>query len=131
MVRDHEAAARRRQVKSPEATKVQILFASGEPVFPTAMHRGEELACWVYVLRSRVNGRLYVGMTSRLRRRLAEHNNGHNRSTSAWRPWDLIRRESFADYAQARERERFLKSGQGRAIVASLGATQARFDKPG
>jgi putative endonuclease len=40
---------------------------------------------FVYVLRSQITGRLYIGSTSDVKRRLDEHNAGLNRSTKHWR----------------------------------------------
>ena len=69
-----------------------------------------------YVLRSLKNGRLYKGFTSRpMAERLTEHNRGYPPGWSSRnRPFEVAYRESFATEAEARARERFLKSGQGR-----------------
>ena len=70
--------------------------------------------CFVYVIRSQVDGTLYIGISSRLRRRIAEHNSGACRSTRGKRPWVLVHREEYPDHRTARERERLLKCGAGR-----------------
>ncbi len=70
--------------------------------------------CFVYVLQSEVDGSLYVGISSRLQRRVREHNGGHCRSTLAKRPWRLVYKEQCATHAEARQREKSLKSGGGR-----------------
>jgi putative endonuclease len=72
----------------------------------------------VYVLRSLKNGKRYVGSTSKaVIERLAEHNSG-NSGTNKWtkvnRPFELIHVEDFSSRTEARKRELFLKSGQGR-----------------
>ena len=72
---------------------------------------------FVYALRSRKDGWLYIGMTSDLERRLKEHNSGYNRSTRSRVPFDLIFSERCASRAEAREREKFLKSGKGREML--------------
>jgi putative endonuclease len=69
---------------------------------------------FVYVLRSDLDRTIYVGISSRLQRRIREHNAGHCVSTRAKRPWRLVYRERCCDHAGAREREVFLKSGVGR-----------------
>src|SRR2546426_956143 len=71
----------------------------------------------VYVLKSGRNGRLYVGSTDNLERRLAEHDRGKSAYTRHLRPLALVYAESLADSLQARRRERFLKSGQGREFL--------------
>jgi putative endonuclease len=68
----------------------------------------------VYVLRSQSNGWFYIGMTNNLNRRLREHNGGHNRSTKGKGPFVLVHTETFATRAQARAREKKLKTGAGR-----------------
>ncbi len=78
------------------------------------------MAVWVYALRSENTGRRYVGITAHLQRRVSQHNNGQTQSTRAGVPWRLIYRESCPDHAHAREREKFLKSGQGRAFLDTL-----------
>ncbi len=69
---------------------------------------------YVYVLQSVVDDGFYVGITSDVQRRLREHNAGLQRSTKARRPFVLVYSESRATRSEAREREKFWKSGQGR-----------------
>ena len=76
------------------------------------------MTCWVYVLQSEKHGGTYAGISSRLQRRLREHNCGHSRSTKAGRPWKLVFRERCEDHSAARER--FLKSGARRSFLDSV-----------
>ncbi|MCL4239887.1 MAG: GIY-YIG nuclease family protein [Dehalococcoidia bacterium] len=71
------------------------------------------MAFTVYVLRN-VQGRLYIGQTSDLPRRLTEHASGESRWTSGSGrgPWELVRAEEFETRAEAMARERQLKSGR-------------------
>ncbi len=62
-------------------------------------------------------GARYVGVTSDLERRLAEHNRGKCVHTSKHRPWRLVAAVRFEDDARARAFERYLKSGSGRAFA--------------
>jgi putative endonuclease len=80
---------------------------------------------FIYVLRSLRNGWLYVGMTRDIARRLGEHNRGHNRSTKGKGPFELLHSEAFASRAEARERERQLKSGAGREWIKAVICRQA------
>ena len=68
----------------------------------------------VYVLRSLVNQRLYIGQTNDLNRRLSDHNNGHSNYTKFTRPFRLIYQEDFFTRKEAVNREIELKSGKGR-----------------
>jgi len=74
---------------------------------------------YVYVLRSRADGSIYIGMTSNLTRRLREHAGGASRSTRAKRPLELMLQEQFATRTEARQREKFHKSGFGRELLRS------------
>jgi putative endonuclease len=74
----------------------------------------------VYAIKSLSRSYTYVGMTNDLSRRLAEHNNGENRSTKAFRPFDLIFSEKFPDRISARTKEKYLKSGIGKEFLKTL-----------
>ena len=67
----------------------------------------------VYVLMNR-DRRLYIGLTNSLERRLEEHRKGYHRSTKSYRPYRLVHKEIFDLRVDARKREKYLKSGEGR-----------------
>ena len=69
---------------------------------------------YVYVLLSQKNGWLYIGLTNDVDRRVREHNRGYGRSTKGKGPFRVVHQESFSTRAQARDREKYLKSGVGR-----------------
>ncbi|MFM1943155.1 MAG: hypothetical protein RI897_2137 [Verrucomicrobiota bacterium] len=67
------------------------------------------MTCHVYILQLQ-NNRLYVGSTSNLNRRLAEHRSGSgSHATSKSPPSNLIYSETFPDHHSALLRERQLK----------------------
>jgi putative endonuclease len=73
---------------------------------------------YVYVLRSLNEcDRIYIGWTSDLRERLKEHNGGMSGHTAEHRPWEIIWYAGFSSESAAREFERYLKSGSGRAFL--------------
>ena len=73
---------------------------------------------FVYVLKSKQNGKRYIGCTSKdARVRLEEHNSGNTRWTRKNRPFDLIYHEKIDNLTEAIKREKFLKSGQGRKFL--------------
>jgi putative endonuclease len=74
----------------------------------------------VYVLRSEMNGDLYVGIAYDEVNRLKEHNAGKSRYTKGLRPWKIIYVESFPDWKSARDREKYLKSGVGKEYIKKL-----------
>jgi putative endonuclease len=72
----------------------------------------------VYVLYSRKFDRTYTGYTSNLIERFKSHNLlGKKGFTIRYRPWIVILVEFYKAKPGAMKRERFLKSGQGRAWV--------------
>ena len=75
---------------------------------------------YVYVLQSQIDGRLYKGLTQNLNERLMQHNKGKTKSTKAFRPWKLLYYESFNSREEAREREKYLKSGIGRELINKI-----------
>lgn len=50
---------------------------------------------YVYVLQSLKDKKLYIGSTSDLKQRIADHNRGHNKSTATRRPFVLIFYKAF------------------------------------
>jgi putative endonuclease len=73
---------------------------------------------YVYLLQSsRFADRRYVGVTSDLKKRLAEHNAGKSPHTSKYAPWKLVTYVAFSDERKAETFERYLKSGSGHAFA--------------
>lgn len=73
---------------------------------------------YVYLLQSTgVVGQRYVGVTSSLKQRVAEHNAGKSPHTSKYGPWTLVTYIAFSDARKAEEFERYLKSGSGHAFA--------------
>ena len=72
---------------------------------------------FVYVIRSAVDKRFYVGLCADLERRLKEHNSGKTFSTKAYRPWKLFFFETYPTRIEARKREIYLKSGVGKEWI--------------
>ena len=71
----------------------------------------------VYVLLSKKDNKRYIGCSSNLDRRLAEHNSGLVKSTKNRRPLKLIYSEEYDQKSEALRREKFFKSGKGRAFL--------------
>ena len=75
---------------------------------------------FVYAIKSISRNHIYVGLTNNIERRLNEHNKRQDRSTKAYAPFELILKESFEKRIEAREREKYLKSGIGKEFLRSL-----------
>ncbi len=73
--------------------------------------------CYVYILRSKKSGQWYTGFTTDLRKRFKEHNSNENSYTKSRGPFELIYYEAYKNKADARSREKQLKSGQGKAYL--------------
>jgi putative endonuclease len=69
---------------------------------------------YVYILQSLKTGKLYIGHTNNLVRRVEEHNTGcGGKYTRQNGPWLLLYSESHPDRPSAVKRERYLKSTRG------------------
>ncbi|MBW1795972.1 MAG: GIY-YIG nuclease family protein [Deltaproteobacteria bacterium] len=71
---------------------------------------------FVYIIRSKVSGRIYVGHTRDIDMRLDYHNSGYVKATKFDRPWDLIAIEECEDRKAARWIEHQLKQSRGRRV---------------
>lgn len=67
----------------------------------------------VYILKSKLYNRYYIGCTSNVNKRIKCHNSGKNKSTKPYKPWDLIYNETFKDKKTAFKREWYLKHPKG------------------
>ncbi|MGJ3260816.1 MAG: GIY-YIG nuclease family protein [Rhodospirillales bacterium] len=73
---------------------------------------------YVYLIRSESHpDEKYIGLTSDLKKRLAQHNAGNSVHTSKYVPWKLISYHAFADRSTAQEFEYYLKTASGRAFA--------------
>jgi putative endonuclease len=71
----------------------------------------------VYVLQSQYDGKRYIGLTSNLDSRINNHNQGKVFSTRGRRPFKLLYTESYSSRIEARNREKYFKSGAGRRFL--------------
>ena len=58
-----------------------------------------------------------MGTTNDVQRRFSEHQHGKNKTTRAYKPFDLILTETFETRMEARHREKYLKSGIGKEWI--------------
>jgi putative endonuclease len=83
---------------------------------------------FTYVLKCSDN-RLYIGSSSDLRRRLNEHQAGGVLSTKNRRPIELLYYEACRSKSFAEQRERYFKTGFGRAfLIKRLGDTKENIN---
>lgn len=77
---------------------------------------------YVYVLKSLKDGLHYTGITNNIEKRLNEHNHGKKNTPSTMNrgPFKVIYHEIVEDRAEARKREKYLKSSTGRRFLKSI-----------
>ncbi|MEQ8715812.1 MAG: GIY-YIG nuclease family protein [Cyclobacteriaceae bacterium] len=75
---------------------------------------------YVYAIQSETRNYIYIGLTNNLERRLSEHSGGKNKTTRAYKPFKLIYSELFETRVEARNKEKYLKTGVGRAFLKTL-----------
>jgi predicted GIY-YIG superfamily endonuclease len=73
---------------------------------------------YVYILQSvETPEHFYVGITTDLNKRLAQHNNGESVHTNKFKPWKVRTVIRFDDYSKAEGFEKYLQSSSGRAFA--------------
>jgi putative endonuclease len=75
---------------------------------------------YVYAISSSNANYIYVGLTDNVERRVTQHNNGFEKTTKPYRPFEIILIEEFADRPSAREREKYLKTTTGKRLLRKL-----------
>lgn len=68
---------------------------------------------YVYILYCQKDGRIYIGFTSDLKKRVEKHKLGFVKATKHRRPIRLIYYEAYLHEDDARQREKYLKGGKG------------------
>lgn len=72
---------------------------------------------YVYILESLKDFKRYIGYTNNLKRRLEEHKKGLSFATKLRLPLRLIYFEGCLNQEDAKRRERYLKTTQGRRFI--------------
>ena len=72
---------------------------------------------YVYILLSSKSHIFYFGSTNDLKKRIGLHNNGEVKSTKPHIPWKLVWYGAFKTEREARDFERYLKTGSGKAFT--------------
>ncbi|MBV6420601.1 MAG: hypothetical protein DAHOPDDO_01858 [Ignavibacteriaceae bacterium] len=74
----------------------------------------------VYAIKSKIRKYIYVGMTSNIVERIERHNKGNEKTTRAYRPFELIYTEDQATREEARKREKYFKSGVEKEFLKKM-----------
>ena len=86
---------------------------------PMRRKRLSHVMYYCYVLHFKKNSKLYCGFTSNLRKRISDHTSGNSDFTSRNGDFDLIFYEAYKHEKDAREAERYFKTGHGREVLRS------------
>ena len=78
------------------------------------------MSFFVYVLKSEVVDRRYIGSCADIFQRLQQHNSGKVRSSKAYRPYKLVYSEEFETRTEAVRREKFFKTIEGYKFLKGL-----------
>jgi predicted GIY-YIG superfamily endonuclease len=96
------------------------IFHQGYGMAMPIFHQGYGMAMpmyYVYILWSQKSRIFYYGYSENIPKRLQEHNKGISPATAPHRPWQLIFYAAFSDQMIAKDFERYLKSGSGKAFA--------------
>ncbi len=74
----------------------------------------------VYIIRSKKNGKYYIGHTSDITRRLHEHNSGLTYSTKNHVPWEIVFTREFKTKSMAQHIELKIKKMKSRVFIEKL-----------
>ena len=75
---------------------------------------------YVYILKSLKDNTFYIGCTENINRRVNEHNKGLSKYTKNKKPWIIVYSEKFDTLANARKREKQIKSWKKRIPIEKL-----------
>jgi len=79
----------------------------------------KDMFYYVYVLRNE-QGRLYIGYTEDVGKRVATHNGGKVFATKPYIPYKLIFFEAYTSMVDAKRREMYLKTAKGRTTIKTM-----------
>jgi len=71
----------------------------------------------VYALKSVNRNYIYVGLAGNLEKRFDQHQSGKNKTTKPYLPLMLFTLKIFPSRQEARDKEKFLKSGAGKEFL--------------
>lgn len=71
---------------------------------------------WVYVIKNR-EGKIYIGQTKDIEKRILYHNKGWSRYTKKKGDWEIVLKEGYNSRREAIKREKELKTGRGREYI--------------
>jgi len=101
----------------------EFLFCLGGGIGRPAYRRQARLKIemyYVYAISSLGHNYIYVGLTQDIEKRIKRHNDGRERTTKFYRPFELIYSEVCNTRMEARTREKYWKSGIGKEKLRKI-----------
>ena len=83
----------------------------------------------LYILKSKIKKRYYIGHTNDLNRRLTEHNSGQTKSTRPYKPWKLVYHKIYSNKTNATKAENFLKAKKSKIFIEKLISGEVSLDR--
>jgi putative endonuclease len=80
----------------------------------------DEKMFYVYAISSLKHKYIYVGLTQDIEVRVKRHNDGRERTTKFYRPYELVYSEVCETRVEARLREKYWKSGAGKEKLKAI-----------
>jgi putative endonuclease len=75
---------------------------------------------YVYVISSQTKNYIYVGLTDNVKRRIKEHNDGHNKTTKPYRPFKLLLIEKFDTRFGSKEKRKIFEEWNWQRVFESI-----------
>lgn len=72
---------------------------------------------YVYIISSLKQNWIYTGYSTNLRNRIKDHQRGKSKATKPYLPFELIFYEAYKAQADAKRREAYLKTNQGKRVL--------------
>jgi len=107
----------------PETVHIEICGGggTGRPACRQAGAYASALTMYyVYSLKSNKKKYIYVGLTNNHLRRIQQHQDGREKTTNPYRPFSTILVEKYDTRQEARNREKYLKSGVGKEFLKKI-----------
>ena len=75
---------------------------------------------FVYILKSHIANKFYVGSSENPERRLQFHNTIEEGFTSRYRPWEIVFKQEFESKTEGQTAERKIKSWKSRKMIEKV-----------
>ena len=83
----------------------------------------------LYILKSQIKNRYYIGHTNNLERRITEHNSGQTKFTKPYRPWKVVYHKIYNNKSDAAKAEILIKSKKSRVFIEKLILGEMSIDR--